>query len=159
MTTTCFDIDFTQFDIKEEEVEIRGASIDVIMSPYDIPTKFRFKYSGIDKPIYVGFEYIDHDPKFKRFKLDDTLILEYGKNSGRVYGITILTKQLRKEDLNSSFEIAHTIYNLSMNMLTMFTATEKDVYPKRTNLLIQYLRDNWAKTIFSTVDVSNSTSF
>lgn len=84
-------IDPTEFpQTHPTETEIRGVTVSVGLSPYDIPDAVRGGYDSSIEAFLIEFRYIGTEP-WVRKKAQDHLHLRVGKHTKRLYGIEIDT--------------------------------------------------------------------
>lgn len=70
-----------------QRMEVKGVSLDVLMSPFDIPTDVRTSKIN-DGDLLIEFRYMDEEPKHRQIK-DEGITLIIGKHSERVFGLEI----------------------------------------------------------------------
>ena len=88
-------LDQTELNLPHQET-VKGVTVEVMLSPYDIPSHVRGDYdSEIDKFV-IEFKYLGAEPT-KYVRQSDSLSLRVGKNSGRVYAIEIDVDHLKAE--------------------------------------------------------------
>jgi hypothetical protein len=89
------EINPTEFS-KPVQVQIRGAKVDVFLSPYDMPEAFRCSYDKDTKIFLIEFRYIGGDEPIEIDTLESATI-SIGKRSKRVYKIELEKIELTKE--------------------------------------------------------------
>jgi len=83
---------------KEVQKDIRGVTVKVSFSPYDVPRQFR-GYREADSPFFIiEFKYLNDEKTITKKSSSDTPIeLEVGENSQRIYKIKIHVEKLKCE--------------------------------------------------------------
>lgn len=89
------EINPTEFS-KPEQVQIRGAKVDVFLSPYDMPEAVRGSYDKDAKKFLIEFRYIGGDEPLETDVLENATI-SIGKRSKRIYKIELGKIELTKE--------------------------------------------------------------
>jgi hypothetical protein len=81
---------------KPEQVQIRGAKVEVFLSPYDMPEAVRGSYNKEQKKFLIEFRYIGGDEPLETEVRDDTT-LSIGRRSKRIYKIELGKIELTKD--------------------------------------------------------------
>ena len=144
-------IDPDKFNL-EKLATVRGEGIYCLISPYDVPIKCFSNFEN-KKGIYtLTFDFIDTDPKMQKLQFGDLVRLFIGRNSNRLYEVQVNVQEVKYERLETSFQFGHSIYFLIMNAIQAFHYSTADTKSDCTELLIQYVRDNWTKFIYPALD-------
>ncbi len=92
----------------QERVErgtIEGVPVNARMSPYDVPAAVRGYSDGKTKRFIIEFKYIDDEP-WKVLEMERGIGLRVARNSNRLVGIELNTKELRKQRVSPASVIA-----------------------------------------------------
>jgi hypothetical protein len=79
--------------------EIHGVTVEVVLSPYEIPDAFRGYYDNERDRFIIEFRY--PDPEDWRLQSDNKNIgVRVGQHSGRIYGFEVNAKGLGADTVN-----------------------------------------------------------
>lgn len=70
----------------------RGISVNVEISPYDVPDSFRGRYDGHRGVFFIEFRYIDQEPSHPR-KLDHMVTVHLGRYSQKLLAVEVAVDQ------------------------------------------------------------------
>lgn len=113
----------------------RGITIDLLMSPYDVPEAFKGSYDSDKKRFVIAFRYMDNEDT-KAVPLRDHVEMLVGKNSKRIRAIQIDVDALKVEQV--ALRIQHAIEELK----TVENSSQRN---EHYATLRKLLSDKWGK--------------
>lgn len=93
---------------QERKSVIGGFNAKERLSPYDVPIAMRVRRSEVEKTLILDFQYISPDEPMVKVFLEGNVSVECGKNSQRIYSITIEDASAHRRDaqIEGTFEKA-----------------------------------------------------
>ncbi len=92
--------------VGKETKSVRGLSIELSLSPYDLPREVEGRLDKATAIFHIFFRYLDQEEAVPK-RLNDTITMKIGKNSGKILGFEIQVEKLGIQEI--AVQITHAV--------------------------------------------------
>jgi len=100
-----------------EGKDLHGVKVEVLVSPYDVPQAVRGYFCDGRKFFTIEFRYISSEKEMIEKSLEEHVTVKIGKNSQRLYAISLDMQSLQANSIKLRLEVAETLKNVLTHLI------------------------------------------
>jgi hypothetical protein len=101
---------------RPERRNLQGVRVDLLVSPYDVPSALRGEYLRDKGCFLIEFKYISNEETYEKPEMENVTV-RLGRNSGRLYAIELNVKALKATSVELRIKIAEELKNVLTHLI------------------------------------------